>query len=125
MTSFAKPLLVVLVFLGACGGGGADRQSPAQRGEGLYTQLGCASCHSVDGSRLVGPTWRGLYGSEVRLADGSATIADEDYLRESILQPTAKTVEGFPQGLMETVIKPNSLTSGEVEALVAYIRTLR
>ena len=52
-------------------------------------------------------------------------VADEDYLRESMLQPSAKTVKGFQPGLMETVIKPNSLSDDEVDALVAYIKELK
>lgn len=52
------------------------------------------SCHSVDGSASVGPTWKGLYLSQVKLSDGSVVAADEPYLRESISEPGAKTVDG-------------------------------
>ncbi len=122
-------LLVALVVLPVCGRSPPSdepaTQSVAARGEALYTERACASCHTVDGSKLVGPTWKGLAGSQVELADGSKVRADETYLRESMLQPSAKTVKGFPAGLMETVIKPNSLIDEEVDALIAYIKTLR
>jgi cytochrome c oxidase subunit 2 len=116
-------VLPALLLLAACGGG-KTANALAERGRTLYKEQGCAACHTVDGTRLVGPTWKGLYGQEVKLADGSTVVADEEYLKESILQPSAKTVAGFHPGLMETVIKPNSLSEHEVEALVAYIKEL-
>lgn len=118
-----------LLVLTACGGsGGAASQGPRapdNTGAALYAQKGCAACHSVDGSPSVGPTWKGLYLSKVRLSDGSVVKADEAYLRESILQPSARTVRGFTPGLMETVIKPNSLPQEQVTALVNYIKSLK
>ncbi len=72
----------------------------------------------------MGPTWKGLYRTQVELEDGSMITADEAYLRESILDPSAKTVKGFPAGLMETVIKPGALSEEEVDGLVAYIKSL-
>lgn len=117
-------LLPLLLLLAGCGRGDAA-DSLAERGRTLYEQEGCAGCHSVDGARLVGPTWKGLFGRQVKLTDGTTVVADEKYLRESILQPNAKTVAGFPMGLMETVIKPDSLSGDEVAALVAYIKELR
>lgn len=116
--------LALLLPLGACGGGDS-LSSLAATGKTLYAEKGCASCHSVDGSTKIGPTWKGLYQSEVELSDGSKVVADDAYLKESMLQPSAKTVANFPPGLMETVIKPNSLSGAEVDALVAYIKSLQ
>jgi cytochrome c oxidase subunit 2 len=122
-------LLPLLFVLAACGGGGsaggATSNPAVARGADLYKAKACANCHTVDGSALVGPTWKGLYQSEVELDDGTTVVADEGYLHESILKPSAKTVKGFPAGLMETVIKPDSLTFEEAQALVAYIKTLK
>lgn len=124
MRSFrALPLALVLLAC-ACGGGGEPETSLASAGKALYADKGCIACHAVDGSTLIGPTWKGLYQSEVVLADGTRVVADEAYLAESMLQPSAKTVANFPPGLMETVIKPNSLSGEEVDALVAYIKSL-
>lgn len=117
--------VLVTLALGACGGNDNSPSSLVATGEALYGSKGCASCHAVDGSTMVGPTWKGLYQSEVELSDGSKIVADEAYLTESMLQPSAKTVANFPPGLMETVIKPNSLSDQEVSALVAYIKSLR
>ena len=117
-------LLIPALLLGACGGN-EPTGAPATSGEGLYAEKSCVSCHTVDGSASVGPTWKGLYLSTVKLADGTTVTADEAYLRESILRPSAKTVEGYSPGLMETVIKPDSLSESEVDALVDYIRSLK
>lgn len=117
---------VFLFVLAACGGAsGAQPDALVDRGAALYKEKACASCHTVDGSKLVGPTWKGLYGSEVELSDGSKVVANEVYLAESMLRPSAQTVNGYQEGLMETVVKPNSLTQEEVEALTAYIESLR
>ena len=84
---------------------------------------GCLACHSVDGSKSVGPTWQGLFGSERPLADGSTVVADEDYIRESILDPRAKVVAGFPD-IMPTDYA-NTLSELDIQALIAYIRSLK
>jgi cytochrome c oxidase subunit 2 len=115
-----------LLALAACGSGPENPEtSLAARGQELYTEKSCNGCHSVDGSSSVGPTWKGLYGQPVKLSDGSTVVANEAYLRESILQPSAKTVDGFTPRLMETVVKPGSLSEQEVDALVAYIKSLK
>jgi mono/diheme cytochrome c family protein len=67
----------------------------AAAGQQLASQNGCTSCHSVDGSEGTGPTWQGLYGHEVTLEDGSTVTADDAYLHESIVNPTAKIVQNF------------------------------
>jgi cytochrome c551/c552 len=68
-----------------------------EEGKRVAELMGCVACHSTDGSILgkVGPTWKGLFGSEVAFADGSKMRADEDYFRESIREPAAKVVRGF------------------------------
>ena len=76
----------------------------------------------TDGS-LTGPTWQGLFGSTVPLADGSTVTADEAYITHSIQDPNAQIVQGFPPNIM-----PNfgqSLNDEQIADLVAYISTLR
>lgn len=97
-------------------------------GRQLSWQLGCMACHSIDGTPLAGPTWKGLYGREVRLDDGSTVVADEAYLRESILEPDAKVVAGFPAGIMASAVAAFRQQLSEartVDALVAYIKSLK
>ncbi|GIW40241.1 MAG: cytochrome c oxidase subunit 2 [Candidatus Binatia bacterium] len=90
------------------------------RGEQLFRELGCASCHAeVSGAR--GPSLRGLFGSRVELADGRVVVADEAYVRESILDPQAKIVRGY-EPVMPTF---SGLVDEEgLLALVAYVRSL-
>lgn len=97
-------------------------------GERFYTQLGCSACHSLDGTPMVGPTWKGLYGSEVVLTNGTTVVADEEYLRESIVAPDAKIVRGYAAGVMTATIAPyrSQLNQpGTVDALIAFIKTLK
>ena len=72
------------------------------RGAFWYTELGCATCHSLDGSldNFAGPTWLGVYEREEKLDDGTSVIADDAYLRQSIYQPNAQIVEGYAANVM-------------------------
>jgi mono/diheme cytochrome c family protein len=93
----------------------------AAQGQALYVELGCAACHTVDGGPATGPTFQGLYMSEVPLETGETVVADDDYIRESILQPGAKIHQGFPN-----IMPPyeGRITDEEIDALIAYIATL-
>lgn len=90
-------------------------------GERVYTQQGCQACHSIDGSRGVGPSLQNLYGTQRQFADGTSTEADENYIRTSILNPGEQVVEGY-QNVMPASY--SSLSDRQVSALVAYIRSL-
>ena len=79
-------------------------------------------CHSIDGSPLTGPTWVGLFGSDVKLADGSTITADEAFISQSILDPNATIVEGFPS---PSVMPPYVLTEEEIANIIAYLKTLK
>ncbi len=96
------------------------RKNPAQYGQTLYAQLGCKSCHSIDGSAGTGPTWKGLFGHPAPTTAGTVT-ADENYLRESILAPGAKIVTGYANVMPANY---STLKSEQVDALIAYIKTL-
>ena len=128
---------VALAFAAGCGGGGtattATSQAPstatsttggAARGEALATSKGCRSCHTTNGSPSVGPTWKGLAGSQVTLADGSTVTADDQYLLAAIEDPDKQIVKGFRAGVMSGTIPKGSISSADAKALVAYIKTL-
>jgi len=120
-------IMAVSTVMAACGGGDAERATltgEAARGEKLVSRFGCLSCHSIDGSRRMGPTWEGLAGSEVKLADGRTMRADTAYLRRAILEPDAEIVAGYPAGLMASTVRPGSVTEEEANAMVAYLETL-
>ncbi|WP_095127960.1 c-type cytochrome [Pseudomonas sp. Irchel s3h14] len=109
---------------------GAAQQEPSaseklDRGDDLVTQgqrlaesLGCLACHSVDGSKGVGPSWQGLYGKSVALADGSTIKADEGYIKDSILNPGAKIVKGYA-----AVMPAFTPSDQELNALIAFIKS--
>lgn len=95
--------------------------SPIDLGKTIYAQKGCNACHSLDGSRLVGPTWLDLYGSKVKFADGAEVVADDNYIKESILEPAKHLHEGY-SNLMPSYA--GQLNDEEIAALNAYIRSL-
>jgi cytochrome c oxidase subunit 2 len=96
-------------------------QTPEGKGKALTVKNGCVGCHSVDGSKMTGPTWLGLFGSKVQLTDGTTVVADEAYITESILNSKAKEVAGFAP----TVMPPYTLTQEEIANIIAYIKTLK
>ena len=129
---------VTLLLLAGCGGGGGGSSettgasSSASRatglvvtGKGLYTSKGCNACHSLDGSSGVGPTWKGLAGSTVKLTNGDTVTADAIYLRSSIEDPDKQIVAGFTAGVMSGTIPPGSVSSPDAKALVAFIESVR
>lgn len=98
----------------------AVQETPVQAGERLFAQFGCRTCH-YSGSGQLGPNLVGLFGSQVRLSDGSEVLADEDYLRESILNPQAKLVAGY-QPIMP--VFKGLINEGQLMQLIAYIKNL-
>lgn len=95
----------------------------AQIGEKVFNSKGCTACHSIDGTVKIGPALNGVYGHETTLSDGSKIQADEEYIRESILNPAAKVVQNFPAGVMP--VFAGQLQDSELNALVEYIKSLK
>lgn len=98
----------------------AALDTPEKRGEVLAANNACVVCHSTTGTEGIGPTWLGLAGSQVEMDDGSTVVADDAYLAESILDPQARIVKGFPPSM-----PPFSFSADEVADIIAYIETLR
>jgi cytochrome c oxidase subunit 2 len=94
----------------------------ASEGRRVAAEQGCLKCHSVDGTRHIGPTWSDLYGKDERLANGKQVRADEAYLTKSMMDPAADLVQGY-QNVMPTF--QGKLSPPEVAALVEYIKSLR
>ncbi len=101
------------------GQGGAEG-SLASTGEKLFHQFGCSNCHHFNGHG-PGPDLEGLYLRPVELNNGETVIADETYIRESILKPAAKVVRGF-RPIMP--VFQGRMTEDEVVALIAYIKAI-
>ncbi|MEE9397769.1 MAG: cytochrome c oxidase subunit II [Methylococcales bacterium] len=90
-----------------------------QQGQRLAQSKGCLSCHSIDGSRSLGPTWQGLFGKTETLSDDKTVAVDETYLAQSIRNPNTAIVKGY-----SATMPPNDLSDEEIKALIAYTKTL-
>jgi len=95
---------------------------PEEFGKELYTSKACFTCHTIDGNPSVGPTFKDIFGRSEGLTDGSSIVVDENYLRESILDPQKKLVVGY-QPVMPTY--QGVLKNEEIDALVAYLKTVK
>jgi len=93
-----------------------------EEGKMLFNSKGCNACHTVTGQKLVGPSVKGIFGAERELSDGKKVKVDENYLRESLMDPQVKLVKGFPP-VMPTF--RGVLDDEEVNALIAYIKSLK
>ena len=99
----------------------AAAATPEGRGQALVSASGCAACHSINGAVGIGPTWYGLFGSQVKISGDGTVTADEAYIHESIKAPQAKIVAGFENQLM-----PNyGFNDDQINDIVAYIKTLK
>ena len=92
-----------------------------EQGAILSKKNACQTCHSVDGSAGTGPTWKGLYEKSHATSAGTV-VADENYLRESILNPGAKIVQGYANVMPANY---STLPGEQVDAMIAYIKTLK
>jgi cytochrome c oxidase subunit 2 len=101
--------------------GGRSSGTPAQNGERLFADLACITCHKQDATGR-GPSLHGVFGTRVALANGSVVTADDNYLRESIMNPQAKVVAGF-----QPIMPPfqGMVSEENLLQLIAYIKTLK
>lgn len=93
---------------------------PVAYGKKLMRIKTCVSCHSADGSKLAGPTFKGLYGSKVKLVTGKMVVADDNYLRNSMLRPMKDLVKGYAPSMPVMPLKEK-----QVSALIDYIKSLK
>jgi cytochrome c oxidase subunit 2 len=100
--------------------GGNPSDSPAAAGAKLFQDLACISCHRND-AQAQAPQLAGIFGHPVTLQNGSSVVADEAYIRESIVNPQAKVVAGFPP-IMPTF--QGLVTEEQLLQLIAYVRSL-
>ena len=90
-------------------------------GRKLYERKACVACHTLDGTPRIGPSWKGIWGKNATLSDGSVRMVDETYVRESILTPSAFARPGYPSSMpsFEAQLEPH-----ELDALIALISSL-
>ena len=106
----------------------AEAPVSADEGRRLYKAYGCIACHAIDDSSLtkLGPTWRGLYGNERRIAGGIVRVtADDAYLRQSILEPGAKVVDGYERAEVSMPSYAGVLSDSQIQSLILFIKSLR
>lgn len=101
-------------------GASGAAETPVEAGARLYTQLGCATCHNA-GSGQLGPNLAGVAGHTVKLTDGTEVVADDEYLRESILNSQAKIVAGYAPVMP---LFKGMISEDQVLNLIAYIKSL-
>jgi cytochrome c oxidase subunit 2 len=101
--------------------GGGTEGSMAQQGEKLFQTMGCSTCHLLDQQGRC-PILRGVYGSRVQLQGGGTVVADDAYIRESILNPNAKIVAGFRPDIMPTF--QGQISEEGILQLIVYIKSL-
>lgn len=100
----------------------------AGQGRELFSKYGCVACHSITGQAGAGPSLKAIYNRKERMEDGTELVANEAYLRESIVQPDTKTVNGYAKGVMAGAISPNLpeiRQPSNLNALVEYVKSLR
>jgi len=99
------------------------RQSLSDQGKGLMTAKGCVACHALDGSNGIGPSLVGIFQKPAELADGRKVASrDENYLRKSLVNPHGDVLKGYSP-VMPTF--QGQLNEGEMNALIAYIKSLK
>ena len=125
---FVALIVLASLALSACGGGGGGGGDAVPLGKDLFaqsvigTEPGCSTCHSLEaGVTIVGPSLAGIGTTAATMVSG---MSAEDYLRQSILEPDAYVVEGFPTGTMPQVWS-DVLNEEQVNDLVAYLLTLK
>lgn len=102
---------------------GSANLSLADKGRALYASKACIGCHSLDGSRVVGPSYKGLWGRVEEMSDGVKITVDDAYIRESILEPNAKIVKGYPAGVMPQY--KGQVTEEDLTAIIEFIKTVQ
>ena len=109
------------------GGGGVVVVTPAAiaAGKKYAAQYSCNGCHTINGTKSTGPTWKGLYNSRVRQNDGTTVTADDAYLIRVITDPSTLKVVGYDSGVMSEVIPPGTVSNAQARAIVAYIKSLK
>ncbi len=100
-----------------------EQPATAERGEQLFQRTGCQGCHAVSESQTSksAPPMHGLFGSTRQFEDGTTAIADEDYIRESLLDPNSKMVKGYERGMPPF---RGILSEAEIESIILYIKSL-
>ncbi len=100
----------------------ANVSDPVELGLRLFNRKGCTTCHSVSGQRIIGPPLNEVWGNERTFEDGTSAMGNADYIRESILNPNAKVVAGYPARMNSFA---GQLSEKEIDYIIEYLKTLK
>lgn len=95
--------------------------APVEQGKKIYAQNGCIQCHSLDGKAGTGPSWKDLFGRKATFDGGKSYTADEDYIRDSILNPDHHIVDGFKPGMPSF---KGTLKDYDIDAVIAFMKSI-
>jgi cytochrome c oxidase subunit II len=98
-----------------------DAAPPVERGKAVYERL-CVACHTLDGTIRVGPSFKGIWGETHNFVDGSNATVDENYVRDSILNPQARVRQGFPPSMPSF---QGQLSDKEIAGVIEYLKSLK
>lgn len=104
----------------------AVTDSPVANGQRIMKNIGCFACHTIDGNKLVGPSFKGIYGHKVIVETGGTereVTVDDEYIKKSIFDPNADIVKGFNKGLMLSY--KGQLSDDDVTQIIEYLKTLK
>lgn len=104
----------------------AAMESPGANGKKIMQNIGCFACHTVDGTKLVGPSFKGIWGHEATVITGGqkrTVTVDEEYIKKSIYDPNADVVDGFMKGLM--VSYQGQLKDEDIAEIIEYLKTVK
>lgn len=104
----------------------ATDESPGATGKKIMQNIGCFACHTIDGTKLVGPSFKGIWGEEQTVVTGKETrkvLVDEEYIKKSIYDPNADVVEGYMKGLM--VSYNGQLSESDIASIIEYLKTVK
>ncbi|MBF0520309.1 MAG: cytochrome c oxidase subunit II [Nitrospirae bacterium] len=93
---------------------------PEEQGKKLFESLGCIGCHSVTGDKSIGPTVKGLFGNKTALTDGTEVVVDEAFIKEKVKNPKEKVAKDY-----QLMMQPNNVMDTDLNAIVAYVKTLK
>ena len=98
-----------------------DGEKPVDVGAKVHKEKGCATCHSLDGTSGTGPSWKDVFGSERKFTDGTSVVADENYIRDSILNPGHHVVAGY-DNVMPTF--QGSIKDPEITGVIEFLKSI-
>jgi cytochrome c oxidase subunit 2 len=99
-----------------------DQMEPVALGQLMFNNFGCGSCHTTDGTPKIGPSFKGVFGKTETLEGGGTVQVDENYIRESLMEPQKKIVKGFPPQMPSF---KGQMSDARIDGIIAYIKSLK